>query len=109
VADPTPNPFDDDVVEAIARHMNADHADDSRVIVQAFGHPAGEVTDVTMTGLDGDGIDFRAVLASGDAVDVRVPWSTRLTERAQVRVEVVRLYDEACAQLGLPGREAGEH
>jgi putative heme iron utilization protein len=108
VDDESPNPFDDDVVEAIQRHMNDDHADDSRVIVQAFGDHAA-VAEATMTDMDGDGIDFRAVLADGDAVDVRVPWSERLTERGQVRVEVVRLYDEACAQLGLPDRDAGEH
>ena len=40
----------------------------------------------------------------GTTVAVRIPAGAPLTERAQVRVEVVRLYDEACLALGLPPR-----
>jgi putative heme iron utilization protein len=100
------NPFGPDVVEAIMRHMNDDHADDSVVICRAFGGRA-DVEQVTMTGLDGDGMDFTAVAPEGE-VAIRVPWGEPLTERAQVRAEVVRLHTEACDQLGIEPAP-GEH
>ena len=101
------NPFPPDAVEAIVRHMNDDHADDSLVICQAFGGRP-DVQRVTMTGLDGEGMDFRAVVPEGEVM-VRVPWGEPLTERAQVRVEVVRLHTAACEALSLPVRATGEH
>jgi hypothetical protein len=36
-----------------------------------------------------------------------VAWGESLTERAQVRMAVVRLYRDACRELGIPAR--GEH
>jgi heme oxygenase len=90
------DPFPPEVVEQIMRHMNDDHADDSLLIVQALGgRPAA--TAVRMSGMDADGIDFTV---SGESVPVRVPFSHRLSERAEVRLEVVRMYQEACAALG---------
>ncbi|WP_084265314.1 biliverdin-producing heme oxygenase [Actinomadura macra] len=86
-------PFTAEVVAAIARHMNDDHAADSVVIVRALGgQPAA--TAAVMTGMDADGIDF-SVQVDGRSVPVRIPWSERLTQRAQVRAEVVRMYDKA--------------
>lgn len=94
--------FPAEVIEAIARHMNNDHAEDSVLIVRALGgRPAA--TAATMTGMDADGIDFSAQV-DGQPVPVRIAWSRRLTERAQVRAEVVRMYAEACERLGLPAR-----
>jgi putative heme iron utilization protein len=98
-------PFTPDVVEAIKRHMNDDHADDALLICRALGGRP-EATAATTTGVDAEAIEFAAVV-DGREVAVRVPWGTRLTERAQVRTEVVRLYREACAELGVPAR--GEH
>jgi hypothetical protein len=37
----------------------------------------------------------------GIAVPVRIPFSERLTERRQVRGEAVRMYQQACAALGV--------
>ncbi|RSN66392.1 hypothetical protein DMH08_16395 [Actinomadura sp. WAC 06369] len=89
----TTDPFTPDVVAAIARHMNDDHAADSVLIVRTLGgEPDAE--SAAMTGLDADGADF-AVRAGGRDVAVRIPWSRRLTERAEVRAEVVRMYQEA--------------
>lgn len=96
-------PFTPDVVEAIARHMNDDHAEDSVLIVRALGGQP-EATAAVLTGLDADGVDF-SVEVEGRTVPVRIPWSRRLTERSQVRVEVVRMYDQARKALGLPPRE----
>lgn len=104
---PIDNPFAPDVVVAVMRHMNADHADDSALICRALGG-VPDATAAVMSGMDGDGIDFLAVVG-GEERAVRVPWSERLTERPQVRVEVTRMYHEACAVLGLTPRGGTEH
>jgi hypothetical protein len=33
-----------------------------------------------------------------------VPWSTEITERPEIRREIVVLYDAACAKLGIEPR-----
>lgn len=90
--------FAPEVVEAICRHMNDDHADDCRRMVEGLGGVAA--TSATMVGLDGDRAVFSARTGDGE-VEVVLPWSERLTERGQVRVEVVRMHDEACRALGI--------
>lgn len=105
--DPTANPFGPDVVAAITKHMNDDHPDDNLLIVRGLGGRE-EATSATMTGLDGLGADFVAVVDGADTA-VRIPWGRELTERREVRVEVVRLYNEARAALGLAPRQEGEH
>ncbi len=96
------DPFPPDVVAQIARHMNADHADDNVLIVRALGGmPAA--TAARMSGLDADAMEFAAVV-DGIEVPVRIPFAERLTERRQVRAEAVRMYREACAALGVEPR-----
>ncbi|TYB41425.1 DUF2470 domain-containing protein [Actinomadura chibensis] len=90
-------PFTEDVVRQIARHMNDDHAADCLTICRALGGRPG-ATAARVTGLDADGIDF-AVMDGGAERDVRIPFSERLTERPQVRREVVRMTEEARAAL----------
>ncbi|BCJ71267.1 hypothetical protein CS0771_08110 [Catellatospora sp. IY07-71] len=100
-----PNPFPPEVVAQIMKHMNDDHAGDSLLICRA-ALPEGTrpaATAAAMSGMDNQAIEFRAVI-DGVETAIRVPWSHRLTERAQVRVEVTRLYREACALLGVPSR-----
>ena len=94
--------FAPDVVAAIMRHMNGDHADDCVLICRALGGQP-TTTMARMTGMDEDVISFAATV-DGDEVSVDVPFSHRLTERAEVRVEVTRMYHEACELLGLPSR-----
>lgn len=94
--------FGAEVVAAIARHMNTDHADDCVLICRALGGQP-ETRRATMRGYDGAGIDFVAETPHG-TVGVRVPWSAPVTERTQVRVEVVRMYEQACAALGVDPR-----
>ncbi|GAB2937634.1 DUF2470 domain-containing protein [Nonomuraea fastidiosa] len=96
------SPFTPDAVEAIKRHMNDDHAEDGLLIVRALGGRPEAASAVT-TDVDAEAITF--TIDGGERV--RVPWGETLTERAQVRKAVVRLYREACAKLGLPAR--GEH
>ena len=91
--------FTPDVVAQIARHMNDDHAEDNVLIVRGLGGIRA-ATAARMSGLDPDGMDFEATV-DGIAVPVRIPFSERLTERRQVRGEAVRMYQEACAALGV--------
>jgi hypothetical protein len=102
-----PSPFSADVVAAIARHMNDDHAADNVTICRGLGgQPA--CTAATMTGMTPDGIVFTATVDTDDGedqVEVVVPWAEPITERAQVRTEVVRMHTDASAALGLPARE----
>ncbi|MEY9213018.1 DUF2470 domain-containing protein [Thermobifida halotolerans] len=101
-------PFPPEVVAAVTAHMNDDHPEDTLLIVRAFGG-LPEATAARMTGLDGTAGEYSATVDARE-VDVRIPWSRPLTERAQIRAEVVRLYREACARLGVaPRGEDGAH
>ncbi|MEV6693630.1 DUF2470 domain-containing protein [Micromonospora sp. NPDC051196] len=92
------NPFPPEVVAAVMRHMNTDHADDCRVICQGLGgQPAA--TAATMSGMDADAMEFLAIV-DGAEVPVRVPFSAQIVERRQIRAEAARMYREACAALG---------
>lgn len=112
MTDPAPSPFSAEVVAAIARHMNDDHAEDNVTICRGLGGQPATVS-ATMTGLTPEGIVFAATVEPtdgepADQVEVVVPWSEPVTERAQVRTEVVRMHTEACAALGL-ATEPREH
>lgn len=95
--------FDDDALAGVLGHMNSDHPEDNLLIVRAFGEP--DAVGATMLGFDGDGGDWTATPAAGEPVAVRVPWpGGPITERREVRREVVALYDEACRRLGVEPR-----
>ncbi|WP_243228346.1 DUF2470 domain-containing protein [Microbacterium sp. CIAB417] len=103
-----PHLFDADVVTAVLRHMNGDHADDNLLIARAFAAASdSEVTAARMTGFDGEAGVWR--ITRGDAEEeLRVPWpGGPISERPAVRREVVALYDEACARLGVEPRPHG--
>ncbi|WP_129669989.1 DUF2470 domain-containing protein [Phytoactinopolyspora endophytica] len=101
------NPFAPDVIEAVARHMNDDHEEDSLLIVKTLGGVPG-ATEAVVAHLDGDGVDF-TVVADGEDRTVRVAWSKPLTERPQIRQEFVRMYQEAAEAQGMTPRQAAEH
>lgn len=101
------NPFSQQVVDAVASHMNLDHPEDSLLIVRSLGAQP-TATAASVSGLDGDAITFEAVI-DGQPQPVQVPWSTTLTERPQIRAEVTRMYYEACEALGVQPREAEQH
>jgi putative heme iron utilization protein len=103
MSDAPPSPFSPEVVAAIRRHMNDDHADDNVTICRGLGGRPG-TTAATMTGMGPDGIEFEATV-DGAPTSVVIPWAEPITERAQVRSEVVRMHTEAAAALGLPPRE----
>jgi hypothetical protein len=91
--------FPAEVVTAVLAHMNDDHGDDSLRIVQAFARP--DATSAVMTGLDEHVGVWQAT--TGTAVEeLRIPWpAAPITERAEIRREVVALHDQACAALGV--------
>jgi putative heme iron utilization protein len=94
--------FSPEIVAAVMRHMNDDHADDCAIICRALGGPP-DTTSAVMSGMDSAAAYFDATV--GDSVvPVRVPFSQTLIERAQVRVEITQLYYTACERLGLPAR-----
>ena len=96
--------FDETVLTGVLTHMNGDHADDNLLIARAFS-PDSDVLAAAMIGFDGDGGDWRAQLAGGAEIVVRVPWpGGPISERPQVRREIVALYDEACSRLGIQPR-----
>ncbi|MDN3496803.1 DUF2470 domain-containing protein [Planococcus sp. APC 4015] len=96
--------FDDSVRTAVLGHMNGDHGDDNLLISRAFGADP-EVVAASMTDFDGDGGRWHAESADGTPVTIIVPWlGGPIAERAEVRREIVALYDEACALLGVEPR-----
>ena len=91
--------FAPEVIDAVCAHMNDDHTEDSLRIVQAFARPSA--TAAVMSGLDGDAGVWTTTVDGADE-DVRVPWpAAPITERAEIRREVVALYEWACKELGL--------
>lgn len=94
--------FEQSVIDAVVAHMNGDHADDNLVIVRAFGAP--EATAATMTGLDADVAVFRVTEPGGER-ELSIAWpGAPLTERPEIRRDVVVLYEQACAALGVEPR-----
>jgi hypothetical protein len=98
--------FDDDALRGVLGHMNADHTDDNLLIARAFA--AADAQAATMTGFDGDGGDWVVTGADGESSTLRVPWpGGAISERREVRREIVALYDAACARLGIEARPHG--
>jgi hypothetical protein len=96
-----PHAFSPEIVDAVLHHMNDDHNDDSLLIARAFGAPAAE--SATMIALDGDGGTW-TVVEGGETRSIQVPWSQPITERPEIRREVVVLYERACEALGIEPR-----
>lgn len=82
--------------------MNSDHNEDNLLIVRAFAE--SEAISAAMVTLDDTEGTWQYSDADGGEHHVNLPWSTVLTERSEVRREIVRLYDRACVKLGLVAR-----
>lgn len=96
--------FDDAVVTAVLHHMNDDHTDDNLLIARAFAPDSETVSDAVMTAFDGDGGVWE-VSRGETREELRLPWpGGPISERPEVRREIVALYDAACERLGLPPR-----
>jgi len=82
--------------------MNGDHLDDNLLIAQAFGDRDAETSQ--MVDLDENEGTWVFTVA-GDQRMLDVPWpGGPITERAEIRREVVVLYENACAVLGVTPR-----
>jgi hypothetical protein len=91
--------FDPEVVDAVLAHMNGDHLDDNLLIVRANG--AAEATAASMSDVDGEAGTWTVVGPEGPMGELRIRWpSGSISEREEIRREVVALYDAACAALG---------
>lgn len=95
--------FDEAVVSAVLAHMNDDHTDDSLDVVRAFGQPGASAA--RMVDLDTEAGVFAADV-EGTEVEVRVPWPAGpISERPEIRHQVVAVHEEAVRRLGLEPRE----
>lgn len=96
--------FDADALAGVLGHMNADHMDDNLLIARAFS-PLADVVRAEMTTFDGERGQWHVMCADGTEDVISVPWpGGPITERREVRREIVALYDEACARLGVEPR-----
>jgi len=96
--------FDDDTLAAVLGHMNDDHSDDNLLIARAFS-PLPEIVASEMVTFDGACGQWRVSLADGTDDVIDIPWpGGEIAARPQVRREIVALYDEACARLGITPR-----
>ncbi len=93
--------FSPDVIAAVLTHMNGDHTDDNLLIARAFGDP--EATSAIMIDLD-DTAGQWTYTVGGTSAALTVPWSTTISERPEIRREIVKLYDSACEKLGITPR-----
>lgn len=97
--------FSSEVVAAVCRHLDDDHAADTLLIARALGGcPGAEAARAV-------GVDSAALhlLATVDGVErpVAVAFPFPVTERPQIRVAVVALYERACARSGGAPRTHG--
>jgi hypothetical protein len=91
--------FSAEVVDGVLAHMNDDHPADSLRIVQASG--LLDATAAVMTGLDESAGIWSATVGE-TTVEVRIPWpAAPITDRAEIRREVVALHEQACLTLSL--------
>lgn len=93
--------FPDETIAAVLNHMNEDHPDDCVLIARAFGD--ARASGAVMTTLDRRGGTW-AYTIDGAEHEVTVPWSTAISERPEIRREIVVLYDRACEKLGIEPR-----
>ena len=97
------NTFDQSIIDAVVAHMRDDHGEDNLIIVQANGAPGA--TDSVMVDLDGQGGTWR-VTEHGATRDLTIAWpGGPITERPEIRREVVKLYRSSCATLGIEPRQ----
>jgi hypothetical protein len=82
--------------------MNSDHPEDNLLIVRAYVDD--DASAATMTGFDSNEGRWNAVIGGVEKA-VHVAWPTGpIYERAEVRREIVSLYEGACERLGVEAR-----
>ena len=95
----------DEVVTAVAIHMNTDHAEDNVVICRGLGEHAATFS-AQFTGMTTREAVFAATDEDGSEHEVRVRFANEVTARPEVRAEIASLYHRSAELLGLPPRTA---
>ena len=94
--------FSPEVVDRVVAHMNEDHRADNVAIARANGFP--EAMSVTMTGLD-ERAGFWSVTDASGTHELAVDWPDGpISERPQIREEVVKVFDAAQEQISFAKR-----
>ena len=86
-------PFTADVIAAVKKHMNEDHAEHSLAIVRTIGGRP-DATGALVSDVDPAGAVFTAQLPAGP-LEVRVPWTVPITERRHFREQFVEMYERS--------------
>lgn len=94
-----PADFPPDVVAAVCRHMDDDHAAEALLICRTLGG-VPDATGVAARDVDRTAISFVAATPHGERV-VRVPFGRPVAERADLRHAVVELYERARSSASL--------
>lgn len=94
--------FSAEIVSAVLAHMNSDHNDDNLLIVRAFAESAA--ISAAMVSLDDAEGTWQYSDVNGIEHHVSIPWGNAISERTEIRHEIVRLYDRACEKLGTETR-----
>jgi hypothetical protein len=82
--------------------MNSEHNNDNLLIVQAFAESSA-ISAAMVALSDAEGT-WQYSDVNGIEHHVTVPWRAPITERAEIRHEIVRLYEQACVKLGVEAR-----
>ena len=90
-------PFGPGVVAAVTAHVNDDHGDACVDIVRGLGN-VRDAGEACLDDVDAEAATFAAVV-DRRVVRVRVPWSRRISERAEIRTEIVAMHERAVAAL----------
>ncbi len=87
--------FGEDVVTSICGYMNANQADNNLLIVQVLGKER-DATAAKLIGFDEHAVFFGATILDGE-LEVRLPWSHELTQRAEIAQQLFSMVDQAMA------------
>ncbi|WP_341953231.1 DUF2470 domain-containing protein [Salinibacterium sp. TMP30] len=94
--------FSAEIVSAVLAHMNSDHNGDNLLIVRAFAESAA--ISAAMVSLDDTEGTWQYSDGHGVEHHVSLPWGAPISERAEIRQEIVHLYERACEKLGVEAR-----
>jgi hypothetical protein len=87
--------FSEDVVTSICGYMNTNQAANNLLIVQVLGEER-DATAAKMIGFDEHAVFFGATILDGE-LEVRIPWSHELSQRAEIQQQLFSMVDKAFA------------
>lgn len=86
--------FDAEIVTAISTYMNDDSMEATLGAIIERARPDLAGKRALIVGFDGDGVDFDVATDAGPE-RIRIDWARPITERAEVRQELLALYERA--------------